>query len=147
MPTQSWSSAGTTIAIDETGSGSFTLINQVSSIKGVGGGSIAQVKTTWLSSAAHTYRATIKDPAEIEIELFFDPTDAVHKFLRNSADTPGLGPYTYKVVWPTTGTTSTAVIIGNISDFKGVDAGDVEDNLQASFTIKQTGLPTWVAAT
>lgn len=148
MPTASWQAAGTTIAVDETGTGTYTLINQVTSIKGAGAGSVNQADTTWLSSSTKTSRPTIKDPGDLVIDLNFDPTDAVHKFLRNTVDAPTVGaPYSYKVVWPTTGTTSTMVILGNISDFGGVDAGDVEEILTTTITIKQTGLPTWVAAT
>lgn len=146
MPAQAWPAIGTTISVDETGTSTYTLISQVENIKGFGGGSVAQVDSTWLSSTVKTFRSTIKEPGDVTFDLFFDPTDAVHKFIRNAIDTPATGPFNFKVVFPTTGTTSTVVQSANISGIDP-DVGGIEENLTMSVTLKQTGLPTYVAPT
>jgi hypothetical protein len=116
----------------------------VVSIENAGGGTVAQAKTTWLSSLVHTYRGTIPDNAEVSMSLNYDPTDTVHKFLRNLKDTPSNGPNYFLVTFNTGNTNSTVLFNGNISEFSGPTADDVEGNLTADVTIKITGAPTWV---
>ena len=137
-----------TIAIAEVaGNNTYSLINEVISIDNAGGGTVAQAKTTWLSSTVHTYRGTIPDNAEVSMEMNYDPTDAVHKFIRNLKDTPANGPNNYQVTFNTGNTVSTAVFSANVSEFNGPTAGDVEENLTATLTVKISGAVTWTAAT
>lgn len=148
MATQAWPAQGTTISIAElAGNNSYTLINEVISITNAGGGSVAQAKTTWLSSTVHTYRGTIPDNGEPSFSLNYDPTDAVHKFIRNLKDTPANGPNNFQVAFNTGNTTSTATFSANVSEFSGPDAGDVEENLTAEVTLKISGAVVWNAAT
>ena len=130
------------------GGGNFlvSLINEVISIEDAGGGTVVQCRTTWLSSLVHTYRGTIPDNAEVAISLNFDPTDSVHKFLRNLKDTPANGPNSFQVTFNTGNTNSTATFLANVSEFSGPTAGDVEENLTADVTVKITGAVTWVNA-
>jgi hypothetical protein len=148
MATMAWPAQGVTIGIDETSgaSNTFSLINEVHSLTGLGGGTVVQCRTTWLSSLVHTYRGTIPDNAEVGMSMWFDPTDAVHKFLRNLKDTPSNGPNTFQVTFNTGATNSTAQFVANVSAFDGPTADDVESNLTADVTIKITGAVTWVNA-
>lgn len=141
-----WPSLGTTLSIDEISgnSNTFTLISNFTSLEGLGGGTVTNQKTSALSSTVHTYRATIKDPAEISGDLWYDPTDATHKFIRDLNDTPYNGPYTMQAAFNANG--STATFLANIAGFEGPTAGDVEDNLVASPTFKITGATTWNTA-
>lgn len=149
MPAQAWPSQGVTIGVDQVSgaSNSYSLINEVVSIENAGGGTVTQAKTTWLSSLVHTYRGTIPDNAEVSISLNYDPTDAVHKFLRNLKDTPSNGPNNFQVIFNTGNTNSSAVFVANVAEFSGPTAGDVEENLAAELTLKITGAVTWTAAT
>ncbi len=149
MSTTVWPAQGTTLSVDEISgnSNTFSLINLFTSLEGLGGGTVAQAKTTALSSLVHTYRGTIKDPAEISGDMWFDPTDAVHKFIRNWNENPYNGPYTMQAIFNTTGNTSTATFLANIAEFNGPTAGDVEENLTASVGFKITGFTAWVNAT
>jgi hypothetical protein len=142
-------SQGTTLAIDEISgnTNTFTLINNFHSLEDLGGGTVTNQRTTVLASTVHTYRPTIKDPAEISGEMWFDPTDAVHKFIRNLCDTPTNGPYTFQAIFNTGNTNSSCTFLANIAEFSGPTASDVEANLTASFTFKITGVTTWIAAT
>src|SRR4051812_21295340 len=89
---QSWKAQGTTIGIDEAtgtnGSGTYTLVGQVLSIEHAGGGSVGERDTTVLTDAAKTNRPTIPDNGEVALSINYDPTDAVHKYVRNLKDTP-----------------------------------------------------------
>ncbi len=149
MSTTVWPAQGTTLSVDEIvgNSNTFSLINNFTSLEGLGGGTVAQAKTTSLASLVHTYRGTIKDPAEISGDLWYDPTDAVHKFVRNWCENPYNGALTMQAIFNTTGNTSTATFLANISEFNGPTAGDVEENLTASLTFKITGFTTWVNST
>ncbi len=149
MAAQAWPAQGTTISVDEVSNATnaYTLIGEVISIENAGGGSVAQAKTTWLSSTVHTYRGTIPDNAEVSISLNFDPTDGAHKFMRNLKDSPSNGPNYYQVSFNTGNTNSMAVFIANVSEFSGPTAGDVEENLTADITLKITGAVTWTNAT
>ena len=141
-----WPAQGTTLGVDEISgsSNSFSLVNNITSITGIGGGTVTQAMTTALASTVHTFRATIKKPAEVVCDLWFDPTDAVHKFVRNLVDSPTNGPNTWPATMNTGNANSTCQFVGSgISDWTGYEAEDVENNLAASFSIQQTGLPTW----
>jgi hypothetical protein len=145
-----WPAQGTTIGVDEISgaSNSFSLVNNVTSITGIGGGTVTQALTSALASTVHTFRATIKKPGEVACDLWFDPTDAVHKFVRNLADSPSNGPNTWLATMNTGNTNSTCQFVGSgVSDWTGYNVEDVEDNLAASFSVQQTGLPTWVNST
>lgn len=149
MATTVWGSQGTTFAVDEISgnSNTFTLINNFTSLSGLGGGEVAQAKTTALTSTVHTYRGTIKNPAEVSGDLWYDPTDSVHKFVRNWNDNPTNGPYTMQAIFNTPNTNSSCTFLANISKFDGPNAGDVEENLMASVAWQITGNTTWNAAT
>ena len=144
-----WGAQGVTIAVDEVSgaSNAYTLINSVYSIENAGGGTVAQAKTTSLANFAHTYRGTIPDNGEPSISVWYDPTDSVHKFMRNLKDNPQNGPNNYQVVFNTGNTNSNAVFVANVSEFSGPTAADVEENLTADITLKITGAVTWNGAT
>lgn len=147
MPTTVWGAQGTTLGIDEVSgsSNTFSLINNITSITGIGGATVTQQLTSGLTSLVHTFRATIPKPGEVAVDLWIDPTDAVHKFVRNLKDTPSNGPNTWLATMNTPGNNSTCQFIGSgISDFSGYNVQDVEDNLAASFSVQQTGAPVWV---
>jgi hypothetical protein len=146
MAAQAWPAQGTTVAIDEVSgaSNSFTIIGQVVSAENMGGGTVAQAKTTNLASTVHTYRGTIPDNGEPTFSLNWDPTDAVHKFVRNLKDTPSNGPNNVQCGFSTGATNSSATFNSNISEFNGPTADDVEGNLTADVTFKITGAVTWV---
>jgi hypothetical protein len=142
-----WPAQGTVLAVDETSgaSNSFTVINGITSIDGIGGETITQAKTTTLASTCHTYRATIPDPGECSFDIWIDPTDAVHRFVRDLADSPSNGPNYWLATMNTGNTNSTCQFLGSgVSDFSGYKAGDVEDNLMATFAVKRTGPNVWV---
>ncbi len=145
-----WGSQGTVLGIDEISgaSNSFSVVANVTSIDGIGGGTVTQALTSALASTVHTFRATIKKPGEVAVDLWFDPTDSVHKFVRNLVDTPSNGPNNWLATMNTGATNSTCQWTGSgISDWTGYQTQDVEDNLAASFSIQQTGLPSWTNST
>jgi hypothetical protein len=145
-----WGSQGTTLGVDELSgaSNSFTLISNVTSLTAVGGGTVTQALTTALASTVHTFRATIKKPSEVSFDVWYDPTDSAHKFIRNLCDTPSNGPNYWLATYNTGNTNSTCQFLGSgISNFDGYSTADVEDNLMTTFAVQQTGLPTWVNAT
>ena len=143
-----WGSQGITVGIDEVSgaSNSFTLISNVTSLTGIGGGTATAQKTTALTGTVHTYRNTIKDPDEFTVEMWYDPTDATHKFCRNWLDTPTNGPYNMQVIFNTGATNSNAVFNNVITGFT-IEATDVEENLKATMTTKITGATTWTNST
>ena len=146
MSTTVWPAQGTTLGVDEISgsSNSFSLINNITSITGIGGKTVTQALTTGLAGIVHTFRATIPKPGEVTFDLWIDPTDSVHKFIRNLADSPSNGPNNWLAVMNTGATNSSCQFTGSgVSDFSGYDAEDVEDNLMSTFTVQQTGLPTW----
>jgi hypothetical protein len=149
---QAWPALGTTIAIDEAypPSGTYSLIGEVIKIGNAGGGEVGKRDTTNLSSTIKTYAPTIPDPGDLSITLNFDPTDSVHKFVRNLQGTPPTPPYVsnnFKITFNTGSTTSTSVVAGFVSGLDGPTADDVDGNLTADITIKMLGATTWVAAT
>lgn len=139
MPTTAWPAAGTIFAIDETGTGTYTTLNGITSLTNLGGGSVAQAKTTNLASSAHTYKQTIPDNAEVSVSLQWDPTDAVHKFILAAKNTAASGPYSFKATYATGTTVCTSIFSANVSEFSGPDADDVESTLTAEVTLKITG--------
>ena len=146
MATLTWGSQGTTLGIDEISgaSNSYSLINNIYSLDNLGGGTVTQARTTSLASSVHTYRPTIPDNAEVSASLWFDPTDAVHRFVRDLKDTPSNGPNNFLVTFNTGNSNSTAAFTANVSEFSGPTADDVEANLTADVTFKITGAVTWV---
>ncbi len=140
-----WGSQGTVFGIDVVSgaSNAFTVIANITSLSGLGGGTVTAQKTSALSSTVHTYRATIKDPAEVSMDLWYDPTDTTHKFVRNWCDTPTNGPFNCQVIFSTGNTNSSAIFNTVITECDGPHADDVEDNLMASVTLKITGATTW----
>lgn len=142
MSTTTWPAQGTTLAIDETGTGTYSLINNIRSITNLGGGSNAQADTTVLASTVKTFRQTIPDNGEVGVDLNWDPTDTVHRMIRDLKDTAGSGPNNFKATYNTGSTTSTEVFAANVSEVSGADATGPEENLEASLTLKVTGAST-----
>lgn len=147
MVTQAWPAQGVTLAIDENNNNTYSLINELINLDNAGGGTVVQCRTTWLSSPVHTYRPTIPDNAEVGFGLNYDPTDAIHKFVRNLKDVPNQLGNQFKATYNTGNTNSSGVFIASVSEFNGPTAGDVEENLTADCTIKISGAVTWVAPT
>ncbi len=112
----------------------------------MGGGTVTAQKTTSLNSTVHTYRATIKDPDEISISLWYDPTDSVHKFIRNWNDTPTNGPYNIQVI-ENTGAANSSFVANTVITKWTASATDVEENLTAEATFKITGATAWTNST
>ena len=96
----------------------------------------------------HTYRGTIPDNAEVGADLWWDPSDAAHIFVRDLKDTPANGPNSFKATFNALANNAacTAVFLANVSEFSGPDAPDVEENLQTSISLKITGAVTWSPA-
>ena len=149
---QAWPAQGTTIAIDESfpPSGTYTLVNEVISINHAGGGEVGERDTTVLISTVKTNAPTIPDNGETTMSWNYDPTDSVHKFVRNLKDVPPALPYVannWKTTFNTGSTTSTAVFAAWVKNFDGPNADSVDDNLTADITLRVTGAVTWNAAT
>lgn len=117
-------------------------MNNVTSLTDAGSVTVTQQKTTSLTSQFHTYRETIADPGEPSVDIWYDPTDTVHCFIRDAARLAYTqnGPYAWKVMY--NANNASEVFNANVSEWKGGNAGDVEDNLGASFTLKITGADT-----
>jgi hypothetical protein len=147
VTTQAWPAQGTTLAVSENNNNTYTLINELINLTGFGGGTVTQALTTWLSSEVHTFRPTIPKPSETSFDLNFDPTDAVHKFIRNLKDAPNQLGNGFQATYNTGNTTSSSTLIASVSNFDGPNAGDVEENLTATVTLQPTGAPTWIAPT
>lgn len=139
MPTTSWPAQGTTIGIDETGSGTYTLINFATNFAGAGGGTVDERDTTVLTSSVHTSAPVIPDNGEFTFSLLFDPTDTAHIFLRALKDVPAINHY--KVTYNDT-TPSTDVMLGWVKEFSGISGDDVDASLTAEITIRVTGAVT-----
>lgn len=144
MAAQAWPAQGVTLSIEEVNANTYSLIGNVVSLENMGGGTVAQAKTTWLNSTVHTYRPTIPDNAEVKASILFDPTDAVHKYLRNLKDGPAT--VSWQASFNTGSTNSSATFNGAVSEFSGPTADDVEGLLTADLTVKISGAVTWVNA-
>lgn len=143
MPAQSWSALGTTVSVDETGGGTFTLVGQIKSIKGVGSGEISKRDVTTLSSTLKIGLPTLQEPGEFSFEINADPTDAVHTFLQTQKDSPpAAGDTDWKVTFPD-GTT--AACTGWVSGLDGIDADGPDDSLTRTVTV--TPITVWVFTT
>lgn len=153
MSAQAWPAQGTTFAIDEAypPSGTYTLIGQVLSIGGAGGGSVGERNTTILTSTVHSSAPTIPDNGEVKISTNHDPTDSAHKFVRGLKDAPP-GPTedqfnNFKVVFNDSASTNDYVTFpGWVKDWEGVNAEGVDENLAADITIRVSGAVTWGTA-
>lgn len=154
MSTLIWPAQGTTLAVDESGTnanGTFTLWNNITSVTGLGGGEVGKRDTTVLTSTVKTSAPTIPDPQQVSVEFPFDPTDSVHKFIRNLKDSP-LAFCNFKATLnapsnTNSGNNATVVFSAWVQTFEGYDAEDVDSNLTTSVTLQQTGAPTWNSAT
>src|SRR5208337_3780189 len=108
-----WPALGTTIGIDESypPGGTYSLIGSVISITNAGGAKVGVRDTTHLGSTIKTFAPSLAEPGEAKLSILFDPTDSVHKFLRNLSGNPPTPPYlnNFKVTFNTSSTTSTAV--------------------------------------
>lgn len=142
-----WPAQGTTLSIDEISgnSNTFTLINNFTDLDGLFGGTMAPAKTTVLATInSHTYRGTIRDPSEISGNLWYDPTDPVHKFIRNWNNYPSNGAFTMQAIFNTGNATSTGTaLVAGCTEFTP-SAPDVEANLVAAVSFKITGDTAWV---
>ncbi len=128
------------------GNSTYTNIGEIVSLEHLGGGEVGERDTTVLSSTAHTSAPTIPDNGEVTIELNWDPTDAVHKFIRNLKDAPPfsvntsfIGFNTFKAVFATGNTNTSSIFNAWVKNFDGATAGGVDENLTASVTLRVTG--------
>jgi hypothetical protein len=147
MAAQAWPALGTTLAVDEASppGGTYTLIGQVKSIKGAGGGEVGERDTSHLGSTVKTTAPTIPDNGECSFDINADPTDSVHKFLQGEKDAPpAAGFRNWKATFATAGTVSSKVFPGFVKQFEGLNADGVDDNLSASVTVRVTGAVTSV---
>src|SRR3954453_12613229 len=148
---QAWKAQGTTIGIDQAtgtnGSGTYTLLGQVISIEGAGGGQVGERDTTVLTSAAKTNAPTIPDNGEVKISTNYDPTDTVHKYVRNQKDTPPDTIPNWKVTFNTPNTNSSVIFPAWVKEWGGANAGGVEESLMADITLRISGVVTWTNAT
>jgi len=140
-----WPALGTTLGVDKTGGGTYTLIGQILSIDGPSS-EVGQVETTHLLSTWKNYRATLPDGGEVAFEVEFDPTDTGtgtgaggHGYLKQLAATGGV-PATknWQITYPTTPPT-TENFAGFLTKF-GRSAAGPEDVLKASASIKVDGV-------
>lgn len=146
MPTTVWPAQGTTFSVDESGvntNGTYTLINNITSLSNIGGGEVGERDTTVLTSTVKTNAPTIPDNQECTLELDIDPTDAVHRFIRDLKDTPVLY-CNWKAVMNTGNANSTVVFSAWVKTFDGYNAEDVDSNIVATVTLRKTGAVTWV---
>ena len=147
MSTLSWPAQGVTFGVDETGvngngNGTYSLINNITSLQGVGSGEVGERDTTVLTSAVKTNAPTIPDNQECSFHLLFDPTDAVHQFVRDLKDSPVLFCW-FKAV-PNTGSTNSFVkFTAWVKGFDGYSFEDVDGSLEADVTLRKTGAVTW----
>ena len=134
-----WPALGTTISVDQTGGGTYSLIGQVKSIKGAGGGEVGERETTTLSSTVKTFAPTISDNGECSFELNLDPTDTVHKFLQSEKEAPpASGSRNWKVIFAATGAPQ-KIFPGFVKSIDGPDADGPDDNLSATVTVRVVG--------
>jgi hypothetical protein len=137
-----WPAAGTTLGVDMATppGGTYTLIPGIRSATGLGSGEMGERDTSTLASATKTYAPTLSDPGEVSIDLNGDPTDLVHQFLAALSDTPPAGfSNNYKATFATAETVSSVVFPAFVKTFDGWNAGSVDDNLEASVTLRRTG--------
>ncbi len=146
-----WPALGTTISIDEAypPGGTYTLIGQVLSINGAGGGEVGERDTTTLASTVKTNFPTIPDNGTCEVETNYDPTDAAHKFLALLKDSPPTGSAqsysgfnNFKVVFASGTTASSKVFPGWVKTMDGAEAGGPEENLKVTWGIRVSGANT-----
>ena len=99
MSTNTLSSQGVKLYRSALGGASFTEVTQVVNIGDVGSESALEDVTT-LTSALREYRKQIPEGMELEIEVIFDPQDAMHATtLRDDQASPD--PVTFAVEYPT----------------------------------------------
>jgi hypothetical protein len=139
MATMSWPAQGSILSIDETGSGTYTVINQASSFGNAGGGTVDERDTTVLASTVHTSAPVIPDNGEFTFSLLYDPTDLVHIFLRTIKDVP-TSVCKMKVIFNDT-TPSSTVMPGWLKEFGGINGDDVDASLVADITWRCSGAP------
>ena len=142
MPAIAWPALGTTIGIDKTNSGTFSLIGNVTTFSNAGGGTMGQRETTFLGSAAHTFAPTIPDNGEFTFSVWFDPTDTTPNFVRGLKDANALGVNAVKVTYNDGVTPSTDVMQAFTTNFDGINGDGVDENLTADITMKVTGAVT-----
>lgn len=142
MATTSWPAQGTIVGIAETNTSTYAVINLITNFGHAGGGTMGKRDTTVLTSTVHTSAPTIPDNGEFTISLLFDPTDAVHIFVRGLKDTAYTAGFnnikvTYNDVVP-----STDVFAAWVIDFDGINGDDVDASLTADVTFQVTGAVT-----
>ena len=84
---------------------------------------VTQAKTSSLGSTVHTYRETIPDPGEPSADIWYDPTDPTHCFVRDAAYNAASqnGPFSFKATYNATANNNAAtnVFNANVSEWKG----------------------------
>jgi hypothetical protein len=146
MPAAAQAAAGTTLAIDKLGTGiTYTVLSQVVSITGVGGGETGEAETTHLSSTVKTTRPTLKDPSDVEFELNFDPNDVDHQYVQGLQLTSEIA--SWRVAFPQITTPRQGTFDAWVKSVEGVNADGVEEILKATVTLRVTSDTTWANIT
>jgi hypothetical protein len=146
MATTVWGAQGTTFSVDESGvnaNGTFTVFNNITSLANIGGGEVGERDTTVLASTVKTNAPTIPDNQEATVEFYPDPTDAVHRFVRDLKDTP-VGFCNWKTVLSTGNANSSCTFSAWVKTFDGYNFDDVDADVTATLTLRKTGAVTWV---
>jgi hypothetical protein len=143
MPAAAQPAAGTTLSYSTDAGVTWVLVGEVSSLSGVGGSEMGRRDTTVLSSSLHTSRPSLGTPKDMEFGLLIDPTDTAHQQVRDWAATPAATDPQWKVQFPITATPNKCTFTAFVANFDGVNAEDVDGNLEATITLCRNSLPTW----
>lgn len=134
---------GTTLSYSIDGGTTYVVVGEVLSISGVGGGEMGKRDTTVLSSSLHTAAPTIATVGPVEFTINFDPTDTAHPVLRDWSIAPASADPKWKVVFNITATPHICIFSGFVESFSGVNAEDVDSNLEADVSIYVNTVPVW----
>lgn len=126
---------GVTLAVDKTGSGTFTTLAQFTSFDGPSR-SVGSIETTNLSSVSKEYRPGVPDAGEVSGTLQFDAADTNQTFLMGLTTAPAI--LDWKLTFPTTTHATIFSFSGFLTDFS-IAPGEIEDVTTADVTIKITG--------
>lgn len=146
-----WGSQGATLSVDLTGAnsngnGTYTLVNNITSMSGMGGGETGKRDTTVLASTVKTYSPTIPDPGEASFDFWPDPTDNTHRTIRDWIYAPQAFAY-WKLLPNTTNvnsnTNSSVIFQAFPTNFDGMNFDDVDANIAGTLTLQKTGAPTF----
>lgn len=116
----------------------LTAVAQITDLDGPSG-EVGTAETTHLTSGQHkTFRPTLTDGGEVSGTLLYDPGDATHTFLFGLLGTPATP--VWNMVFNDADDTAFA-FAGILTKFSPTGI-KVEENLQATFSIKVSGAVT-----